>query len=246
MIWSRKSKPDPKPRELERKVQDWGNRMAQSMEQPPEQTLQQSKDVLKWSRRKNGPDSPTTIKAMNEVANQLSQQGRVTEEIAYREQIAELLHKNMGPEDESTLNAEFKLATCLMALERPEEAEPLLAHVVAGRCVALGEDDPQTLAALAWSASVARKLGRLGHARTLQEQVVNGYESRGEAESTQGLLAALNLASTLIELDELPEARPLLRSVLAIRRDTLGADDPKTLDVERVLASIEASPDAAP
>jgi tetratricopeptide (TPR) repeat protein len=240
MVWSRKPKPAPKPRALERKMQAWGNRMAESMEQSPEKTLQESQDVLKWSLRKNGPDSPFTIKAMNEVANQLSRQNRISEEIVLREQIVEGLRKNVGAEDDATLNAEFKLATCLIALERPEDAEPLLTHVVAGRTLALGEDDPQTLGAKAWSANVAKAVGRLEEARAVQQEVVNGYESRGEGESEQGLLAILNLASTLIKLDQLDEAGRLVRSVLQIRRDALGPDDPKTREVQQVLELIEA------
>ncbi len=214
--------------------------MAQSMEQSPEKTLQEAQDVLKWSLRKNGPDSPFTIKAMNEVANQLSRQNRISEETALREQIVDGLRKNVGAEDDATLNAEFKLATCLIALERPEDADPLLTHVVAGRTLALGEDDPQTLGAKAWSASVAKRVGRLQEARALQEEVVDGYESRGEGESDQGLLAALNLASTLVELDQLDDAGRLVRFVLHVRRHALGPDDPKTREVQEVLASIEA------
>jgi hypothetical protein len=240
MIWSRKPKPAPKPRELERKVQAWGNRMAQSMEQSPEKTLQESQDVLKWSLRKNGPDSPFTIKAMNEVANQLSRQDKLGEETTLRQQIVDGLRKNVGAEDDATLNAELKLATCLLALERPHDADPLLAHVVAGRSLALGEDDPQTLGAKAWSASVAKRMGRLPEARALQEEVVNGYESRGEGESDQGLLAVLNLASTLIDLDQLDDAGRLARSVLHVRRHALGPDDPKTREVADIVASIEA------
>jgi hypothetical protein len=242
VIWSRKPKPTPKPRELERKVQAWGDRVAQSMEQSPEKTLQESQDVLKWSRRKTGPDSPFTIKAMNEVANQLSRQGRVGEETALREQIVDGLRKNVGPDDEATVNAEFKLATCLIALERPHEADPLLAHVVAERTLAFGAADLQTLGAKAWSASVAKRLGRLEEARALQEQVVGGYESRGEAESDQGLLAALNLASTLTELGDRNGAGHLVRTVVEVRRRLLGPDDPKTVDAQLVLASIEAEP----
>jgi hypothetical protein len=240
MIWSRKPKPAPKPRELDGKVLAWGNRMAQSLEQSPEETLQESQDVLTWSLRKKGPDSPFTIKAMNEVANQLSRQNRIGEETALREQIVDGLRKNVGAEDDATLNAEFKLATCLIALERPQEADPLLAHVVAGRSLALGEGDPQTLAAKAWSAHAAKRVGRLEQARVLQEEVVNGYVSLGEGESDQGQLAVLNLASTLIELHQVADAGRLVRSVLDVRRLALGPDDPKTQEVQRILVSIEA------
>jgi hypothetical protein len=237
--WSRKPKPDPKPRELERKVQAWGDRVAQSMDQGPEKTLQEAQDILKWSLKKNGPESPFAIKAMNEVANQLSRLNRVSEETPLREQIVDGLRKNVGPEDEATLNAEFKLATCLLVLDRPQEADALLAHVVAGRSLLLGDDDLQTLGARAWSASVAKRMGRLDEARLLQEQVVHGYETREESESEQGQTALLNLASTLNELDQRDGAGRLVRSVLEVRRRTLGSEDPKTLEVQRVLASIE-------
>jgi hypothetical protein len=174
------------------------------------------------------------------VANQLSRQDRIGEETELRAQIVDGLRKNVGAEDEATLNAEFKLATCLIALERHHDADPLLAHVVAGRSLALGQADPQTLAAKAWSASVAKRVGRLQEARALQEEVVNGYESRGEGETDQGLLAALNLASTLIELDQRNDAGRLARSVLDVRRHALGPDDPKTREVAEIVASIEA------
>ena len=243
MIWSRKPKPTPKPRVLERRVQAWGGRVAESMEQSPEKTLQESRDVLKWSLRKNGPDSSFTIKAMNEVANQLSRQSRVGEEAALREEIADGLRKSLGPEDEATLNAEFKLATCLITLERPHDADPLLTHVVAGRTLAFGQDDLHTLAAKAWCASVAKKLGRLEEARALQEEVVDAYGSRGEGESDQGLFAALNLASTLSELGELLDATDLVRAVLEVRRRVLGPDDPKTREAQLILTSIEGHPE---
>jgi hypothetical protein len=93
---------------------------------------------------------------------------------------------------------------------------------------------------MAWRASVAKKLGRLDDARTLQEQVVSEYEEQGAGESDQAVLAAFNLASTLTELHDLEGASRLLRRVVDVRRRTLGADDPKTLDVLRILAMIGA------
>jgi eukaryotic-like serine/threonine-protein kinase len=139
----------------------WAQRVANGMAHSPDEELQQSEDVLKWSIRKNGPDSALSIKAMNEVANQLARQDRVAEEVIYREQIADGLRTSVGAEHDATLSAEWKLAMCLTTLERPEEAEPLLRHVVAGRAAALGPDDPQTLTAMAWSARVAKRLAKL-------------------------------------------------------------------------------------
>jgi len=138
----RRGKQSPEPdRALERKFETWARRASKSQEQSPEELLAQAQDVLRWSIRKNGPDSSLSIKAMNEVANQLSQLERVAEEAPLREKIAEGLRASVGPDHLSTLSAEWKLATCLMTLGRPEEAEPLLAHVVRQRAGTLGEDD---------------------------------------------------------------------------------------------------------
>jgi hypothetical protein len=87
---------------------------------------------------------------------------------------------------------------------------------------------------------VAKRVGRFHEARALQEEVVNGYVARGEGESEQGLLAVLNLASTLTELEQLDDAARLARSVLDVRRRALGPDDAKTREVEEIVASIEA------
>src|ERR1700728_2366183 len=142
MTSPRKRGSDPS-RKWERKVQGWTHRMMQGTDQTPDEELKQSQEVLRWSLRKRGPDSPFSVKAMNEVANQLAKQGRVAEEVVLREQIVAGLRNNVGPEHDFTLNAEWNLAMCLTTLERPEDAEPLLAHVVAGRAVALGQDDPE-------------------------------------------------------------------------------------------------------
>jgi tetratricopeptide (TPR) repeat protein len=236
MIWTRQQNPEP-GRKLERKVQNWANRAARSLDDDPHEALKQAEQVLQWSLRKKGHDSSFTIRAMNEVGNQLARQGRVVEEVDIREKMVEALRHNVGGEDDATLNAELKLATCLITLERPRDAEPLLAHVVTGRALALGDDDPQTLAAVAWQASVSKKLGRLEEALALQERVVDGYGSH-QSESPQALLADLNLASTLTELHRLEAACRLLRAVLDTRTRTLGPEDPKTLEVLHVLASV--------
>jgi hypothetical protein len=232
--------PDPDPQEGQKKEPKatLRQRMMRVPEQSPELQLKQAQDVLSWAIRKRGADSPFTVKAMNEVANQLARQARTTEEAVLRWQIIDALRTNLGPEDEATLNAEWKLATCLTSLDRPEDADPLLTHVVAGKALALGNDDPETLAARAWSATVAKKLGRLPEARLQQEQVVAGYELQGLAESDQGILAALNLASTLTALHDFDGASRLLRHVLDLRSRTLGSDDPRTLDVLEALASV--------
>ena len=137
-------------------------RMLRGTEQTPEEELRQAQDVLSWARRKHGPDSSFTIKAMIEVAEQLARQDRFAEEADLREQIVAALRSTLGPDTLSTASAEMRLAGCLVRSERLEDADRLLAHVVAVRTGELGEDDPDTVRALSWRAIVAERLGRPG------------------------------------------------------------------------------------
>ncbi len=129
------------------------------MEQTPEEQLRQAQDVLSWALRKHGPDSAFSIKAMIDVADQLAKQARLAEEEVVREQIVAGLRNNLGPDNISTAAAEMRLAACLVALERYDEAGRLLTHVVDVRTLELGPDDPETLRAIALRSNVEDRLG---------------------------------------------------------------------------------------
>jgi hypothetical protein len=212
--------------------------MMKGVDQSPDTELRQAEEVLRWSIRKHGPDSTFSIRAMNDVADQLARQDRGAEEAIVLEQMVAAARNTLGPEHDSTLSAELKLATCLLTLERAGDAEPLLTHVVAGRTRALGVEDAATLAAMAWSATAARQLGRPNEARVIQEEVLAGLELGGAGETLQAQSAGLNLASTLADLDEVDEAVRLARHVLEIRTRTLGPDEPRTLDTLGTLVTL--------
>jgi hypothetical protein len=212
--------------------------LLQGVDQSPEIELRQAEEVLRWSIRKHGPDSTFSIRAMNDVADQLARQDRSAEEAIVVEQMVTAIRNTLGPEHDSTLSAELKLAICLLTMERAGDAEPLFAHVVAQRTRAAGADNASTLAAMAWSATAARQLGKLSDARIIQEQVLAGLELGGAGESLQVQSAGLNLASTLADLDEVDEAIRLVRHVFEIRTRTLSPDDPRTLDALETLVTL--------
>jgi hypothetical protein len=128
----------------------WRRRILHGTEQTPEEELKRAQEILQWAQRKHDPDSPFTIKAMIDVADQLAIMDRFGEEIELREQIVVRLGSSVGPDSLSAASAEMKLAGCLVQLERFNEVDGLLAHVVAVRSRELGPDDPDTLRAVAW------------------------------------------------------------------------------------------------
>ena len=151
----------------------WRRRMLRGTEQTPEEELRQSQDVLSWARRKHGPDSSFTIKAMIEVADQLARQDRFAEEVDLRQQVVAALCSSLGPDTLSTASAEMRLVGCLVRSERFEDAARVLAHVVAVRTAELGRDDPDTVRAMSWNAVVAGRLGRPDDAGNLPADAVD-------------------------------------------------------------------------
>jgi hypothetical protein len=158
MKWSKK--PGSQAGEPDGETPRWRRRMLRGTEQSPEEELRQAQDVLSWARRKHGPESSFTIKAMIDVADQLARQDRFAEEADLREEIVAALGSSLGPDTLSTASAEMRLVGCLVRLKRFEDADRVLAHVVAVRTLELGRDDPDTVKAMSWSAIVAGRLGR--------------------------------------------------------------------------------------
>ncbi len=213
--------------------------MMRGTERTPDEELAQSRDVLEWALRTKGPDDALSIKAMIDVADQLARQERGAEESVLRRDAVAALRDSVGPEHESTVNAEFRLAICLTGHGQAQQARPLLAHVVAARTLALGPDAPETLIAVAWSATAAKQLGELHEARHLQERVTRGWEAAGTPpDDGRATLAAMNLASTLADLGDLQEASRVLRGVLDARNGIWGSGDARSMDVLEALTNV--------
>jgi hypothetical protein len=94
------------------------------------------------------------------VADELRRQDRYAEELLLREQIVQTPRRNLGVHHEGTLEAEAKLGRCLIDLDRTEEAEPLLTHVVAASGYSPGTMSPDTCLAMVCLAVVHREAGR--------------------------------------------------------------------------------------
>ena len=110
----------------------------------------------------HGADASFTIKARIEVADQLSRQDRFAEEADQREEIVAALGSSLGPDTLSTVAAEMRLVGCLVRLEHFEEADRVLAHVVAVRTQRARCRRPRHRQGDDWSAIVAGRLGRAG------------------------------------------------------------------------------------
>ena len=80
-----------------------------------------------------------------------------------------------------------------------------------------------------WLGCTLRNLGDLPESRRLLEEAVVGYTRQGAGETEDCMKAMSHLATTLSQLELVPEACVLRRRILEVRNLTLGADDPRTL-----------------
>jgi tetratricopeptide (TPR) repeat protein len=222
----------------ERRIGKLGNRLQRSSSNPEEE-LKVARKLLERGLKKGGPDSPFVASASRLVAEKLCELDRPQEEVQFREEHLAACRRNIGLDEVGTASAEIRLAMCLFKLERYDDADRLLPHVITVRTSALGEDDPNTIQAINLQSNVANKLGRPDDARALQVKVVDWYDSRGFGESEPAISCVLNLATTLASLREFDESTRLMRRAYEVRCRTLGSDDPSTLDALALLASAE-------
>ena len=121
------------PRWWELKLKDWSARQIKRLDPSPEAGLSGTQAVLRHSLRRGGPDSPRTVNAMIQVADQLSGRSGTARNYYSVNNIVQALH--IETSDHSTTirsGPSWHLGTCLFALEREEDAEPQLACVVGG------------------------------------------------------------------------------------------------------------------
>ena len=226
------------PRWWELKLKDWSARQITRLDPSPKAGLSGSQTVLRHTLRKAGPDSPRTANAMVQVADQLKRQERYGEELLLREQVVQALRKNLGEDHENTLSAESQMGMCLVSLDREEDAEPLLARVVAESDASPCSVSPEAIEAMVWLAVIYMRSGRLDESRHLLERVLPEYALHGAAESTAAMRTSTILAAGLVRLHGLEEAIRLYRHILDVRARTVGVDDPETLDTLESLARV--------
>jgi tetratricopeptide (TPR) repeat protein len=235
MRWGHKSGWGPKPGE--QSVGAFAVRVWRRVPVKPERQLELVQKKLDKGLKKGRPDSPVVANLTRMAAELLHGLKRFADEIPLREEYLAACRRNMGTDDLATAVAETKLADCLFKLDRFEEADELLAHVIDVRTKIGGGDDPEVLAAMNFQSNVARKLGRLDEARKVQETILTWLDAHGYAESTDTVTAVRNLAASLTEMHDFERASELYRRVFETRSHLLGPDHPDTLNALVLLSS---------
>ena len=183
-----------------------------------------------------GPDHPTTLGSMGNLAASYTELGRLPEALKLNEETLTLKRSKLGADHPSTLRSMANLALIYSYLGRHAEALRLNEETVALRRSKLGVDHPETLASMVNLAISYSDLGRLPEALKLREDSLVLMRSKLGADHPSTLTSMANLANSYSDLGRLSEALKLREETLARRRSKLGADHPDTLASMNYLA----------
>jgi len=193
--------------------------------------------VRNYSLRAFGPDHPSTLKAMDDLADDYHRVGRRDEALALGEQVVKSDRRILGPEHPGTLGAMHHLAGSYFDAGRRDEALKLLEQVLALERKVLGPEHRGTLLSMQRLSTFYADVGRRDEALKLRERVLALERKVLGDEHPDTIRAMDNLAISYDLAGRSEEAIQLLEQALALGRKVLGAENPGTLAAMRSLAS---------
>ncbi|KAF7128382.1 hypothetical protein CNMCM5793_003112 [Aspergillus hiratsukae] len=186
-------------------------------------------NLIRIKREKYGPEDPSTLTSMADLAVTYSMQGWSEEAEKLQVQVMEVSKTVLGAEHPHTLTSMGNLASFYAGQGRHDEAEKLELEVLELEKSTLGAEHPSTLTSMANLASTYQMQERWDEAEKLQVQVLELEKTTLGAEHPDTLISMSNLASTYRYQARWNEAEKLGMQVLETSKTVLGAEHPKTL-----------------
>jgi tetratricopeptide (TPR) repeat protein len=194
--------------------------------------------VRKGFETKLGPDHPSTLTTLNNLASAYHEARRLPEAIKLLEEARTALESKLGPDHRVTLRTLNALAGAYRDAGKLEEAIKLYEQASAGQEANLGLDHPDTLQTRNNLALAYQAAGRLPEAVKLLEQVRAAVSAKLGPDHPHTLSTLNNLAAAYEQAGKRAEAIRILEQVRASREAKLGPDDPATLSALHNLAAV--------
>jgi tetratricopeptide (TPR) repeat protein/CHAT domain-containing protein len=188
-----------------------------------------AEEALRLAEEAFGPDHPSTLASVNNLAGLYQAQGRYAEAEPLFWRSLKGVEKVLGPDHPVTLSLVNSLAIFYHIQGRYAEAEPLYRRALEGRERTFGPDNPWTLASVNNLATLYQAQGRYDEAELLFVRSLKGYERALGPDHPDTLISAGNLAGLYQAQGRYDEAEPLMRRALEGHERTSGRDDPQTL-----------------
>ncbi|KAF4445315.1 kinesin light chain 3, partial [Fusarium acutatum] len=172
-------------------------------------------------RRILGPDHPSTLASIANLASTYRNQGRWEEAEKLDVEVMEARKVKLGPDHPDTLISIANLASTYRNQGRWEEAEKLEVEVIEARKAKLGPDHPDTLISIANLASTYRNQGRWEEAEKLEVEVMETSKEKLGPDHPSTLTSMANLASTYRNQGRWEEAEKLQVEVMETSKEKL-------------------------
>jgi len=155
--------------------------------------------------------------------------GEARRAVPYLERCVALLRQVLGPDEESTLNAENSLGVAYQAAGQLDRAIPLFEETLRREKAQLGTDHPDIEGTMNNLATAYQATGRLSEAPPLLEEALRLATARFGPEHQYTLGAMTNLAALHRAAGRVSLALPLFEEALRLLKAKLGPDHPLTL-----------------
>ncbi|KAK3333869.1 hypothetical protein B0T19DRAFT_139514 [Cercophora scortea] len=176
-----------------------------------------------------GPEHPSTLASVSNLASVLQDQGKYEEAEQMNRRALNGKEKVLGPEHPSTLASVSNLALVLRGQGKYEEAEQINRRALGGSEKVLGLEHPETLASVNNLALVLQDQGKYEEAEQMNRRALGGYEKVLGLEHPSTLTSVNNLASVLQDQGKYEEAEQINRRALNSKEKVLGPEHPSTL-----------------
>jgi tetratricopeptide (TPR) repeat protein len=201
-----------------------------------ELAIRQHERALVLRRQFLGPDHPSTLISMNNLALAYVSADRLDDAIPLHEEDLKHSIATLGPDDRRTLISMFNLARSYREAGRLVDGLRLAEETVK-RCErTLGPDHVDTLSSISGLAKMYVDVGRLDDAIFLQKEALKRREATLGPDHSDTLISLNNLASTYRDVGRFDDAIPLDEEDLRRSKAMLGADHRLTLISMNALA----------
>jgi len=194
---------------------------------PRAQSLDQR--ALEIRRRVLGPEHPDTLRSMNSLAGDLSDEGHYAEAEKVDRETLGIRRRVLGLEHPDTLMSMNNLADDLAQEGHYAEAEKLYRETLDIQRSVLGPEHPDTVGSINNLANVLNDEGHYAEAEKLKRETLDIRRRVLGPEHPDTLASMTNLASVLYREGHYAEAEELYRQTLDGRRRVLGPEHPGTL-----------------
>ncbi|MEY4567490.1 MAG: hypothetical protein RLY14_2460 [Planctomycetota bacterium] len=196
------------------------------------------KQAFETKRALLGPENPSTLGSMGNLAEGYRIAGKLKEAEKLNEETLQILKKALGPTHRDTLTAMNNLAATYYSAGDLERAMSLYEETLQLRKEHLEPDHADTLATVSNLAAAYYKMGQVEKAIRYFEETLEIVKRKQGGDHVDTLTMMNNLAATYFAAGRQEDSIKLFQESLKARQAKLGVEHPDTLSTMRNLGIV--------